>query len=111
VGLLFLPLILYPIALAAMHVPMMVAYFVLKRFQLLKPWHFMFACAAVFGPAHWLYGALFFGQGNGLAPIIFGVSLGFICGGVWWYVLVKRVGTGASLPSASKNDRSYDPTA
>ncbi len=107
-GLLLFPLILYPIALAAMHIPMMVVYFILKRLRLLSLWHFMIACAAVFGPAHWLYFALIVGPGTGPIPFLFGLILGVVCGATWWYILVKRIGTGLSNPRIASTDGSSD---
>jgi hypothetical protein len=84
--------VLYPVFLMALHVPMWVAYFVLKRCGLLLPWHFVLACAAVFGVGHALAAAVLFQDSpNFLAPVL-GVAIGALCGLVWWYILVKRIG-------------------
>ena len=109
-GLLLIPLILYPIALAAMHIPMLVAYFILKRLRLLSLWHFMFACAAVFGPAHWLYAALTFGSRTSFIPFLFGLGLGVVCGATWWYILVKRIGTGIENRVATRSNGDFHST-
>ncbi len=83
---------LYPVFLAALHVPMLVAYFALKRFGLLRPWHFVLTCVAVFGLGHAFAATVLFQDWPGfLAPTV-GAALGVVCGLVWWYILVKRFG-------------------
>jgi hypothetical protein len=88
----FLLVALYPVFLAALHIPMMVGYFLLKKYGLLKPWHFMAACALVFALGHVGGCFLFFTPGYVLVPAAIGLVLGVICGWTWWYILVKKVG-------------------
>lgn len=83
---------LYPVFLAALHVPMLVSYFALKRRRLLRPWHFMVTCAAVFGVGHALAMATLVQDWPGTLVPIAGSALGAVCGLVWWYILVMRIG-------------------
>ena len=100
--LLFLLLVLYPVFLAALHVPMLVGYFVLKRFGMFRPWHFMAICAAIFAAGHVLYAGAFLSPGPIIGPALLGVAIGLLCGYTWWYILVKRIGTGTHKPADSE---------
>ena len=95
-------LLLYPVFLAALHVPMLVSYFVLKRLGLLRSWHFMAICVVIFIAGHVLYVGAFMSPKPIIAPVLVGAVLGLSCGYVWWYILVKRIGPGTRTPSPSR---------
>jgi hypothetical protein len=84
--------VLYPVFLVALHVPMLSAYFVLKRHRLLSPRDFAFTCAAVFGVGHAIAVAVIRQGWPGIVLPAVGAALGVVCGLVWWYILVKRIG-------------------
>ena len=93
----FLPLVLYPLALAVMSAPLIVGLPMLRRRRLVKKWHFMCIGAAIFGSAHQLYAAYFFRMGGTMIPAAIGASLGLLCGLLWWCVLVKNPGAAPNL--------------
>ena len=71
---------------------MLVAYFALKRRRLLRPWHFIVACATVFGLGHALAMAAVIQDSPGVLVPAAGAAIGAVCGLVWWHILVKRIG-------------------
>ena len=100
--LIVLLLVLYSVFLATLHVPMLVSYFVLKRFDLLRSWHFMASCAVIFAAGHVVYVSAFMSPRPIIAAVLVGTVLGLSCGYVWWYILVKRIGPGTRTPSPSR---------
>jgi ABC-type uncharacterized transport system permease subunit len=85
---------LYPLFLVALHVPMLLAFFVLKRHRLLQPWHFVVTCVGVFSLGHAIAAAVVVQGWPGFLMPLVGAVLGAVCGFVWWYILVRWVGVG-----------------
>ena len=92
--LIFLLALLYPIFVAALHVPMVVAFLFLKKRRLLGLRDFLVTCVLVFAAGHMLLQLVLFGPPVSSKALMLGAALGSVCGPVWWYILVKRIGAG-----------------
>lgn len=89
----YLALLVYAAFLALLQVPVLVGLLVLKRYRLLRPWHFAGLSALVVAAGHALpaLSILFSAWALALlAPVALSPLVGAACGLVWWYVLVRN---------------------
>ena len=104
--LVFLLVALYPVFLLALHVPMAVAYFSLKKRRLLDPRHFIAVSSFILALGHLGAGIPLLGAEAAIPLAAVGIILGVILGIAWWYILVKKV-MGAASPKAAIPDLTH----